>query len=174
MASRMKAMNPPISGQNMARTLYEGAAGGDPAGPSAPAGSGVQRDLLVGRGERPGDLQAPLLAEDEAQLARGTQAVRMRRAEGGAGPGVGHRAQKILTKEAVLAARLRDGRPTIRHTCPRPRSLKLNRKQAGIKADSTPSRKVHSRKSRAFSHSGKPPKMRGLCVDAARHRPQFP
>ena len=78
-----------------------------------PARSGVKRDLLAGRGERPCDLQAPLLAEVEAHLAGGTQAFRTIRAEGRTWPCLCDRAQHVLVKEAALT---RDLRP-IPSTC---------------------------------------------------------
>ena len=62
-------MNPPISGQYMLGTLHPG----------------VQRDLLAGRGERPRDLQAALLAKHELQLAGRPQTLGMVGPVGGAG-----------------------------------------------------------------------------------------
>ncbi len=82
-------MNPPISGQYTARTLLR-----------------VQRYLLGRRGERPGDLQRSLLPEDESQLARRPQAVRVGGAESGTGICPSERTQVVLMKETVLTARL--------------------------------------------------------------------
>ena len=73
---------------------------------TAPPTSGVQRHLLGGGGERPGHLQPALLAEDEAQLAGRTQSLRMGGAEGPARPVSRDGAEKVLPKEAPLAARL--------------------------------------------------------------------
>jgi hypothetical protein len=77
--------------------------------------SGMQRDLLVGRRERPGHLLAAFLTEYESQLAGRPQAVRVGRPEGSARPLVGDRAQKILTEEAVLTACLSGFARTIPH-----------------------------------------------------------
>ena len=55
---------------------------GAPGGRRQPVASRVQGDLLAGRWERPGDLLAALLAEDEAQLTGRPQPVGVRRAEG--------------------------------------------------------------------------------------------
>src|SRR3712207_3146588 len=68
--------------------------------------SGVQRRLLLRRGEGPGRLAAPLLAEDETQLARRSQAVRVVRAERRTRRVEVERAQRVAPEEAVLA---RDG-----------------------------------------------------------------
>ena len=118
--------------------------------------SRVKRDLLVGRGERPGDLEAALLAEDEAQLAGGTQAVRMGRPE---------RARRAPCRPPRTAGS--DGRSSSRSSPSRrapdhlpylsstPISQSHTGSKAGIKADSTPLCKAHSRKSRVFSHHGK-------------------
>jgi hypothetical protein len=57
-ASRTNAMNPPIRGQNMMLETYR-------PGPALC----VEGHLLARRRERVGDLQAPLLAEYEPQLA---------------------------------------------------------------------------------------------------------
>jgi hypothetical protein len=78
-ASRTKAMNPPSNGQYMAHNIYERGA----VWPRSD--SGVQRDLLAGRRERPRHLQAALLTKDEVQLAGGPQTVRMCGAESRAG-----------------------------------------------------------------------------------------
>jgi hypothetical protein len=104
-------MNPPISGQNTGETYTTR----PPA--HKPGRSCVQRDLLVGRRERPRDLLPALLAKHEPQLARWPQALWVSRAERCAWSLVGDRAQKILTKEARLTARLRRRfRHTIAHT----------------------------------------------------------
>ena len=66
-------MNPPIRGQNTARKISE-------------APLRVQRDLLLGGGERPRDLHPPLLAEHETELARRPQTLRAGRPEGPHGP----------------------------------------------------------------------------------------
>ena len=156
-------MNPPISGQYMARKHIRGrgergAAGGRHA---------CSATCSLGDGERPGHLQAALLAEDEAQLAGRAQPIGMGRAEGRTGPVLGDRAQQILMKEAVLAARFRGRRPTIRHTSPRPRSdLKLTPTQDGHQSGfSPPSRNGDSRKSQELlACRGNTCKLRGLCV----------
>ena len=93
-------MNPPISGQYMARTLH----------------AGVQRDLLAGRGERPRHLQAALLAKHELQLARRSQALGMIGAIRGAGARARHRAKQVLAEEAVLAADPRRPHAAVRHS----------------------------------------------------------
>src|SRR5579875_354779 len=77
----------------------------------------MQRQLLFGRGERPGNLQPPLLAKYEAHLARRSQAFRPVRAERSARPGARHRAEQLVVKVTVLAARLRV-RPSARHLAP--------------------------------------------------------
>lgn len=118
-ASRMKATNPPTSGQYMDVNISE-RAGADPHYPRRTLALGVARDLLTGRGKRPGDLHAPLLTEHEPQLARRSQPIGMRRAKGRARPTPLERAQEILMKEAVFAARFRGRRPTIRHADPTP------------------------------------------------------
>jgi hypothetical protein len=89
-ANSTNAMNPPSSGQNMGENILR-----------------VQRDLLARRRECPGDLQPALLAEDEAQLAGGPQAVRVGRAKGGAWTCLRHGTEKVGSEEAVLAAHLR-------------------------------------------------------------------
>jgi len=71
------AMNPPISGQYMEAEIYRTAALARAAGTLR-----VERDLLVGRRERPGHLQPALLAEHEPELARGPEPVGMGRSEG--------------------------------------------------------------------------------------------
>jgi hypothetical protein len=97
----------------------------------------------------------------------------MRRAERATRARLGHGAQKILTKEAILTARLRGVRPSVRHTVLDPDSSNLNYKQAGIKADSTSRRKVHFRKSQRIHVRPKPCKVRGFFA-AARSSPHFP
>ena len=93
---RTMAMNPPISGQYMA--------GNHTAQPDAGPWSGVQRDLLVGRGERPCDLQPPLLAEHEPKLARRPEPLWVSGAECRARAALGDRTEAVLMKEAILAA----------------------------------------------------------------------
>jgi hypothetical protein len=84
-----KAINPPIRGQYTGGRLLR-----------------VQRDLLGGRRERPGDLKRTFLAKHEPQLARRLQAVRVSGAKGRAGTGSGERTQVALVKKTVLARRL--------------------------------------------------------------------
>ena len=86
MASSTKAMKAPISGQNMAVNIYEGTG----RGAAGAMRSEVQGGLFAGRGKRPRDLKATLLAEHEAHLPGGTQPVRVGRTEGAAGSGVSH------------------------------------------------------------------------------------
>jgi hypothetical protein len=64
----------------------------------------VEPNLFSRRGERPGDLQATFLAKYEPHLARRAQTLWPGRPEGGAGPGLGDRAKKVLVKETVLTA----------------------------------------------------------------------
>ena len=87
------AMNPPISGQNMAGTIRPAEARSRMRFPPPVAALPVQRDLLVRRGECPGHLEPPLLAEHESQLARRPQPVGVGGAEGRARTGLGQRAQ---------------------------------------------------------------------------------
>lgn len=75
----------------------------------------VASHLLAGRRECPGDLHAPFLTEDETQLAGRPEPIRVRRAEGCARSAGLDRAEKILMKKAVLAARFRGRGATIRH-----------------------------------------------------------
>ena len=89
--STTTAMNPPISGQYMAPNDT----------------SGVERDLLVGRGEGPGHLEAALLAEHEAQLAGRPETLGVRRPEGRARAGIGNRTQHLLAEKTFLTACLR-------------------------------------------------------------------
>ena len=123
---RTTAMNPPISGQYMARNDIglRPPRGGDrihlarirlahapravPRGKRHGRGrgaSGVEGDLFVGRRERPCHLEPALLAEHEAKLARRPQPVGVSRPEGRAGAAHGDRAQMVLVEEAILAAR---------------------------------------------------------------------
>jgi hypothetical protein len=137
-------MNPPINGQNMAVKIYE-------PGPTRAADgsqrSGVQRDLLAGRRKRPRDLQPSLLPEHEAKLARRAESVGMRRAESRACLGPSDRAEEILMKEAVFAARFCRCGATVRHTRPTPRSyLQFNFGAVASKRISPPSRNDDSRK----------------------------
>ena len=72
-----------------------------------PPGDGVGGGATASGGGFEGErVGPPALAEDEGELARGTQAVRVRRAEGGARLLLLQRAQHVLMEEAVLAARL--------------------------------------------------------------------
>jgi hypothetical protein len=133
----------------------------------------VEGDLLAWRGECPRHLEPAFLPKDEAQLTGRPQPVRVRRAERSTRARVGHCAEKVLTKEAILTARLRGVRPTVRHTVLDPMSLTLNYKQAGIKADSTAQRKAHFRKSQQIHLWGKTSKVRGFSA-AVRSSPHFP
>src|ERR1700733_1988202 len=91
----------------------------------------------------------------------------MGRAERAAGPRVRHRAQEVLTEKAVFAARLRDGRPTIRHTCPRPQSLNLiPQARRASKRIPPPHAKPIPGNRGCFHAGGKTAKMRGLCSTA--------
>jgi hypothetical protein len=87
---------------------------------------GVEGDLLVGGRERPGHLEAPFLAEHEAELTGWTEAVRMIGTIGCAGTGVGDRAQQVPAKEAVLARRLPTPTAPVCHSFPVPCVSKLN------------------------------------------------
>ncbi len=69
--------------------------------------SGVQRDLLARRGERPGDLETALLTEVEAQLTRWTQPFRMVGTESRAGHAITDGTEVTLLEEATLARHLR-------------------------------------------------------------------
>lgn len=122
-------MNPPIRGQYMirAKDIPHGAsvrrgsaqrAAGLRVPPASlrshPAGNprvrpalGVQRDLLAGRRKRPRDLQTTFLAKDETQLARWPQPLGMVGTVGRARSGFSQRAQEVLMKEAIPAARFR-------------------------------------------------------------------
>ena len=67
---------------------------------------GVQRRLLLSRRERPRGLAAALLAEDEAQLARRPQPLRMVGAERRAGLVECECAQSVAPEEAIVATHL--------------------------------------------------------------------
>lgn len=95
-------------------------------GPMLHSALGMEGDLLVGARERPGHLEAPLLSEHEAELARRTQALGMIRSIRGTGTGVRHRAEQVPAKEAVLARRLSTPSPSICHAFPSPSVSKLN------------------------------------------------
>ena len=99
-------MKPPISGAYMGET-YRAAA------------SRVESHLLLGRGEGVGDLQAPLLAEDEPQLLGRAKPVRMGGPERRTGAGIRYGAEALLMEEAVLAARLHCPCPPVSHAHPR-------------------------------------------------------
>ncbi len=164
-ANSTKATNPPISGQYMVLNIYEpGWTRADRCGgrPGRRVGSsGVQRDLLAGRGKRPGDLLAALLAKHEAQLAGRPQSLGPGRAEGRAGTGVRDRAQQVLMKEAVFALGLRGH--SCWHTRPTPRSgWKHSRPSGDIKADLTPPHQPDSRKTLELRIRGNTCKLRGV------------
>src|SRR5688500_1969101 len=83
-------------------------------------GSGVQRRLLLRGGERPRGLAPALLAEDEAELGRRPQPLRVVGAEGRARLVEREGAQPVAPEEALLAAHLR----CLRVPCPQlPRPL---------------------------------------------------
>ena len=85
----------------------------------------VQGDLLVGRGERPRDLEPSLLTEHEPQLAGWAQPLRVVGTEGRARAAVRHRAQEVLTEITTLAAGSCCPFSRIRHNRPRPRTSRL-------------------------------------------------
>ncbi len=62
----------------------------------------VQRDLLTGRRKGPGDLKPALLTEVEAQLAGGTQPLRVIGPERRARDPVADRTEIVLSEEAAL------------------------------------------------------------------------
>src|ERR1039458_7111585 len=101
--------------------------------------SDVKRNLLARRRERPRYLQPPLLTEDEPQLARRTQPVGMRRAEGRARRVVGQRTEQVLPKEALLAARLRGADASCCHALLHPLLACCLTDEVVIKADFAPS-----------------------------------
>ena len=117
-ASRTKAMNPPISGQYMAVNIYEAGRTGDrERRRRAARRSGQAWSATCSLGD--GNAQATWSRRSWRKTKRSW--LGGRRPSGCAGRNVAqgpvsaHRAQQVLTKEAVLAARLRR-RPTIRHT----------------------------------------------------------
>jgi hypothetical protein len=83
----------------------------------------VQRDLLAGRGERPGDLEPALLAKHEPHLARGSQPVGVLWAKRRAGSRLGDRAEKIFTEEATVATWFPCCHSPVRHTYRQSRSV---------------------------------------------------
>ncbi len=103
--------------------------------------SGVERDLLGRRGKRPGDLEAALLAEVEAQLTRRTQAIRVVGPERRAGGAVADRAEVMAAEEAALTRDFRGRYPTVAWTPPG---------HGTIKACSPPWRERESRKTQHF------------------------
>jgi hypothetical protein len=135
-------MNPPISGQYTPVNIYEAARTRLRPGARRPgAGTprlGVQRDLLVGRRERPRDLHAALLAKDEPELARGAEPVGMVGSEGGARPGLRERAEQVLVKEAVFAAGLCDPGPCLCHSSYLVPVMFRTKRLIAIKADFAP------------------------------------
>ena len=97
--TRNTPMNPAMSGQYMFGTLH----------------AGVQRYLLAGRWERPGDLEAALLTKHELELAGWAQTVGMVGPVGRARAGVRHRTEQVLAEEAVLTADPHRPRAAVRH-----------------------------------------------------------
>jgi hypothetical protein len=138
----MNAMNPPISGQYTPVNIYEPARTRLRPGTRRPwvgtARLGVQRNLLVGRGERPRDLHAALLAKDEPELARGPEPVGMVGSEGRAGPGLRDRAEQVLVKEAVFAAGFCDPGPCLCHSSDLVPVMFRTKRLIAIKADFAP------------------------------------
>jgi hypothetical protein len=119
--------------------------------------SGMLGQLLAGRRERPRDLLATFLAEDEAQLAGRTQAIGVGWTEGAAGAGPRYSTEQVLLKEAVLTLGLRRRR-RCRHRRPTPRSdWKLEvASQRASKRISPPHTSAISGKRRNFSPAGIP------------------
>jgi hypothetical protein len=137
--------------------------------------SGVQCDLLVGRRERVGDLETPLLAEHESQLAGWPEPVRMSGSEGGTGPAARDRAEHPLAEKAVVATRLRCARAPTRHAlsstfC----SLKTALPTVHIKADSSPPRQPRFPENATTSQHLDFPGNCGHSVLPDRIRPHFP
>jgi hypothetical protein len=64
----------------------------------------VERDLLVGGRERPGDLKSALLAEHELHLTGRPQTLRLGRPKRCARTRLRNGTEHVLVKEAVLAA----------------------------------------------------------------------
>src|SRR4051794_18318020 len=103
---------------------------------------GVERRLLVGRGEGVGRARAALLAEDERHLARWAQPLRGIRAEGRAGLVEAQRAQQVAPEEAIVARDLL----TLRHASNILRVVS----EAGIEPDPRAGVNPRSRKSGTF------------------------
>jgi hypothetical protein len=121
----------------------------------------VQRDLFVGRRERPRDLRAALLPEHEAKLTRRAESVRMVGTEGGTGPGVGHRAQEVLMKEAILAARFGCPSPCC-HACIDLSLMCEAQPDRCIKAPPRIRRKLDSRKTQELPRARNSPQIAGF------------
>lgn len=66
----------------------------------------MESHLLLCRGEREGDLQAPFLAEHEAQLLGRAEALWVGGPEGRTRAGIRNGTEAVLMEEAVLTARL--------------------------------------------------------------------
>ncbi len=160
-ATRTKSTNPTISGQYMARTIYErrsavtvprGTVSLPPGRRSAARSAAfrcplrVQRDLLVGRRERPGHLLLALLAEHEPHLLRRPEAFRPVRPIGRARRRVADRAQQIPVEETRLTTCLRCPCTPTAHSLYQPLVCsKLDAAKVGMKAPHPPRATLDSR-----------------------------
>ena len=143
-ASRMNAMNPPTRASTWTETYRERAGRARGTSPSrARAGrdataSGVERDLLVGRRERPGDLHARSWRNTKRSWLGGRSPSGWAGRKVAHGPLSAHRAEQVLMKEAVLAARFRDRGAPIRHARSHPVFVIVSTDRRGHQSDLRP------------------------------------
>ena len=90
------------------------------APPAGELPSAVESDLLLWRRERPGHLQAALLAKDEPHLTGRSQPLGVIGTVGRTRASLGQRTKVIAMKKAGLAAHLARCRAPVCHARPRP------------------------------------------------------